>query len=121
MIQIKRVYDPPGPNDGRRYLVDRLWPRGCKKENLKLDGWMRNVAPSDSLRQRYQKHPEQWEEFKQAYCRELEANPEAWKPLIDVARQGTVTLLYAKRDPVHNNASVLRDFLLEKITLEQDV
>ena len=113
-IFVKRVYDPPAPGDGRRFLVDRLWPRGVKKEALKLDGWLKEVAPSDELRRWFGHDPAKWEEFQQRYFAELEAKPEAWRPLLEAARKGTVTLLFSARDEAHNNAVALKAFLERK-------
>ncbi|HPE63603.1 MAG TPA: DUF488 domain-containing protein [Methanothrix sp.] len=110
-IKIKRAYDPPGPEDGRRFLVDRLWPRGVKREALKLDGWIKDVAPSDELRRWYGHDPTRWEEFQRRYEEELERNKEAWEPLLKEARSEDVTLVYAARDEEQNNAVVLRNFL----------
>jgi len=110
-IKIKRAYDPPGPEDGRRFLVDRLWPRGVKREALKLDGWIKDVAPSDELRRWYGHDPTRWEEFQRRYEEELERNKEAWEPLLKEARSEDVTLIYAARDEEQNNAVVLRNFL----------
>lgn len=115
MIQIKRVYDSPDTRDGKRFLVDRLWPRGIKKENLLLDGWVKDVAPSDALRQWFGHDPAKWEEFKQRYIAELETTPDTWKPLLNETRQGTITLLYGAHDQEHNNALVLKFFLEERL------
>ncbi|GIW52372.1 MAG: hypothetical protein KatS3mg081_1727 [Gemmatimonadales bacterium] len=79
-IRVKRVYDPPAPGDGKRFLVDRLWPRGVRKEALKLEGWLREVVPSAQLRRWFGHDPEKWEEFQRRYFAELEAKPEAWRP-----------------------------------------
>ncbi len=111
MIQLKRVYDPPDSHDGRRFLVERLWPRGVKKESLAMDGWLKDVAPSDSLRQWFGHDPAKWEEFQQRYTSELEHNPAPWVPLLEAARQGAVTLLYSTHDQERNNALVLKNFL----------
>ena len=115
MIQIKRAYDAPAPEDGFRYLVDRLWPRGIKKEALKLDGWLKDVAPSTELRRWFAHDPEKWPAFRQRYFEELEANPEAWQPLLETARSGKLTLVYAKKDTQHNNAAALKAFLEERL------
>lgn len=111
MIRIKRVYDPPARGDGKRFLVERLWPRGMKKEALELDGWLKDVAPSTELRKWFGHRLERWEEFRKRYEAELRANPDAWQPILDAARKGNVTLLYSARDTEHNGAVVLRDFL----------
>ncbi len=118
MIQIKRAYEEATPEDGRRFLVDRLWPRGVKKEALLLDGWLKEVAPSTELRRWFGHEPERWAEFQQRYAAELDAQPESWQPLLEAARQGEITLLYAARDEVHNNAAVLRSYLEKKLERE---
>jgi uncharacterized protein YeaO (DUF488 family) len=110
-IRIKRVYDPPEPEDGKRYLVDRLWPRGVKKEALKLDGWLKDVAPSDELRRWFGHDPSRWEEFHRRYTAELKAKPETWRTLLESARKGNLTLLFSARDERLNNAVVLKAFL----------
>lgn len=115
MIQLKRVYEPPDSHDGRRFLVERLWPRGMKKENLAMEGWMKDVAPSDALRQWFGHDPAKWEEFQQRYFAELENNTAALAPLLEAARQGTVTLLYSAHDQEHNNARVLKNFLDDRL------
>jgi uncharacterized protein YeaO (DUF488 family) len=111
MIRIKRVYEPVARDDGRRFLVERLWPRGITKEALAAEAWVKEVAPSQELRKWYGHRVELWEEFRRRYLAELEANPGAWEPLLEAARRGPTTLLYAARDPEHNSALVLRDFL----------
>ncbi|MFN3929639.1 MAG: DUF488 domain-containing protein [Thermoflexus sp.] len=115
MIKVKRVYDPVEPDDGKRFLVERLWPRGIKKEALAMDGWLKEVAPSDRLRRWFGHDPKKWAEFRRRYFAELEARPEAWRPLLDAARVGNVTLLFSARAATHNNAVALREFLEEKL------
>ncbi len=114
MIRIKRAYDPPEPGDGQRFLVDRLWPRGVKKEDLHLDGWLKEVAPSDALRRWFGHDPAKWEEFQERYFAELDEKPQAWLPLLEAARQGDITLVYGARDPLHNNAVALKAYLERK-------
>ncbi len=114
-ILTKRVHDTPGPNDGTRFLVDRLWPRGLKKDRLRLDAWLKDAAPGDALRRWFGHSPERWAAFRDRYFAELDCRPEAWKPILEAARNGTVTLLYAARDTEHNNAVALRDYLLTRI------
>jgi uncharacterized protein YeaO (DUF488 family) len=109
-ILIKRVYDEPAESDGLRVLVDRLWPRGMKKEAARVDVWMKEIAPSNELRKQYHQQPEKWAEFKQRYYAELEGNPQVAE-LIRMARERMVTLLYASRDQENNNAVVLREYL----------
>jgi uncharacterized protein YeaO (DUF488 family) len=116
MIRIKRTYDSPAPGDGRRVLVERLWPRGMKKEALAADAWMKEVAPSTELRKWFDHREDRWEEFRRRYREELDANPRGWAPLLDAGNSGTVTLLYSAHDTVHNGAVVLRDYLLERTT-----
>jgi len=111
MVQIKRVYDSPDKNDGKRFLVERLWPRGMKKESLQLDGWLKDVAPGDVLRKWFGHDPAKWEEFQHRYLAELERKHEAWQPLLDAAHDGTITLLYSAHDQEHNNALALKVFL----------
>jgi uncharacterized protein YeaO (DUF488 family) len=111
MIRVKRVYDPPELDDGVRLLVDRLWPRGIKKEKLRLDDWLKDVAPSDELRHWFGHDPKKWSEFQQRYFAELNNKAEALKPIQDAVREGSVTLLYSARDTQHNNAVALRAYL----------
>jgi uncharacterized protein YeaO (DUF488 family) len=115
MIRIKRVYDEPGPEDGLRFLVDRLWPRGVRKEELPLDGWLKGVAPSDGLRHWFGHEPDRWEEFCRRYHAELEGNGEAWRPLLEATRGHDVTLLFSAHDPERNNAEALRAFLEKRL------
>ena len=115
MIQLKRAYDSPDKTDGVRFLVDRLWPRGIKKTNLPLDAWLKDVAPTTELRKKFHHESEKWPEFQQRYHAELDANPDSWKPILEAARQGTVTLIYGSRDAEHNNATVLKEYLDKKV------
>lgn len=115
MIQIKRVYDPTDIKDGKRFLVERLWPRGIKKEDLPLDGWLKDVAPSDALRHWFGHDPAKWEDFRCRYVAELEENISSLKPLLEAALSGTVTLIYSAHDQAHNNALALKSFLNEQI------
>ena len=115
MIRIHRVYDPGLPKEGVCFLVDRLWPRGVKKEALQAQGWLKEVAPSNELRRWYSHDPEKWESFQRRYFKELDAKPEAWRPLLDAARRGDVTLLYSARDAEHNNAVALKNYLDRKV------
>lgn len=113
-IQLKRAYEPPAREDGVRLLVERLWPRGMKKEALAADAWMKEVAPTAELRQWFGHEASRWEQFRRRYRKELDANPSAWKPILEAARHGTVTLLYSAHDTVHNSAAVLREYLAER-------
>jgi uncharacterized protein YeaO (DUF488 family) len=113
-IRLRRVYEKPAAGEGKRFLVERLWPRGVKKEALALDGWLRDVAPSTALRRFFGHDPAKWDEFRRRYAAELAANEGAWRPLLEAARAGPVTLLYSSRDTAHNNAVALRAFLERK-------
>jgi uncharacterized protein YeaO (DUF488 family) len=115
MLKTKRVYESAKPSDGARFLVDRLWPRGIRKENLKMKAWLKEVAPSPSLRIWFAHDPAKWEEFQRRYRAELEANPEAWKPIFETAKHGDVTLLYSAKDTEHNSAVLLEAFLEEQM------
>lgn len=116
MIRIKRTYDAPARGDGRRILVERLWPRGMKKAALAADAWMKEVAPSTELRKWFDHRVERWEEFQRRYRDELNANAEAWKPILEAGEGGPVTLLYSAHDTLHNGAIVLRDYLAARQT-----
>ncbi len=110
MVRIKRVYEGASPRDGRRILVDRLWPRGIKKENAALDEWLKEIAPSNELRKWFGHDPSRWQEFRKQYKKELAAKHELIEKLRREAAAGRgVTLLYAARDEVHNNAVVLKE------------
>ncbi|MHB1299120.1 MAG: DUF488 domain-containing protein [Gemmatimonadaceae bacterium] len=112
MIKLKRAYDESDSTDGARYLVERLWPRGVKKDDLPLDGWLKDVAPSTELRRWFAHDPEKWPEFRRRYFAELKEHPEALAPLLAAARKKhTVTLVYSARDTEHNAAVALRDHL----------
>jgi len=110
-IQTRRVYDPPRPDDGARLLVDRLWPRGVKKQELRLSGWLKEVAPSDRLRKWFAHDPAKWDEFRRRYFAQLEENPLGWQPILHAAEEGRVTLLFSAKDPERNNAVALKAFL----------
>ncbi|MFA5072601.1 MAG: DUF488 domain-containing protein [Nitrospirota bacterium] len=111
MIKLKRIYEKPEKGDGYRILVDRLWPRGVSKERAALDLWLKEIAPSDSLRKWFSHDPEKWSEFKKKYKAELKANEEDVTQLKSLARKGTITLLYAAKDEEHNEALVIKDFI----------
>ena len=111
MFLVKRVYDPPVPEDGKRILVDRLWPRGISKERLQMAAWLKDVAPSDALRQWFHHGPANWPQFQKRYFAELRTNRNAWQPLVEAARGGTVTLLFSARNVERNNATALKEFL----------
>ncbi len=109
-VSIKRVYEMPVPADGKRILVDRLWPRGVKKEEAKIDLWLKDVAPSAELRKWYGHDPEKWPVFQEQYRSELDGNP-ALAELHKLSRKGKVTLVYAAKDENHSHALVLLDIL----------
>ncbi len=115
MIQTKRAYEHASKTDGARILVERLWPRGIKKEALSLDTWLKDVAPSTELRQWFQHDPAKWREFRKRYSRELEEHPEPWQQLLSRARRGRLTLVYSSHDEEHNNAVALKEFLERKL------
>jgi GMP synthase (glutamine-hydrolysing) len=114
-IKVKRVYESPELVEGSRFLVDRLWPRGLKKEALRGALWVRDVAPSDALRGWYGHDPRKWKEFRRRYSAELDSKREAWEPILEAACRGGVVLLYSARDAEHNNAVALSDYLAAKI------
>jgi uncharacterized protein YeaO (DUF488 family) len=109
-ILLSRIYDHEPRPAGEVFLVERLWPRGVRRDEIDLDGWLRDVAPSAELRRWFNHDPSRWEEFRRRYFAELDAKPQGWQPLL--AKPGDVTLLYSARDREHNNAVALRDYLL---------
>lgn len=111
MIKLKRIYDPPSEDDGKRILVDRLWPRGINKDKARIDEWLKDIAPSDELRKWYSHETSKWEEFKRRYKKELEEKEELLERLRNKAKKETITLLFAARDVEHNNAVVLREII----------
>jgi uncharacterized protein YeaO (DUF488 family) len=115
MISIKRVYKPFEVGDGARFLVERLWPRGMKKESLHMDGWLRDVAPSDALRRWFGHDPAKWTEFRKRYFEELDRKPDAIRPIVEASRQGNVSLLYSAHDTAANNAAALKEYLLKRL------
>ena len=117
VFRTKRVYEPSDASDGIRMLVDRLWPRGLKKEAARLSGWLKEVTPSDELRKWFNHEPDRWEEFKERYFAELDASPGVWRLLLDAGRIGTVTLLYSAKDEEHNNAKALLEYLEEQLPI----
>jgi uncharacterized protein YeaO (DUF488 family) len=114
MIDVKRVYEP-GQAQGKRFLVERLWPRGIRKEDLQYDEWLKDAAPSTELRKWFSHDPSKYQEFRRRYSKELDAKPEAWRPILDAARKGQVTLLYSAHDTGHNNAVALKEYLDAKL------
>src|SRR5690606_27264225 len=114
-ITLHRVYEHEAAPPGARFLVERLWPRGVRRQALAFDDWLKDVAPSDGLRRWFGHEVEKWPEFQRRYRHELDANPQAVAPLLAAAHKGPVVLLYSSRDTAHNNAVVLRDYLAERL------
>lgn len=108
-IRIKRVYEPPCKDDGRRILVDRLWPRGLSKEKASVDLWLKDIAPSTELRKWFGHDPGRWDEFQKRYLAELKDNSEPIQLLKQELDKGIVTLVYSAKDEEHNQAVVLKD------------
>ncbi len=117
-ITCRRIYEQKEETDGFRILIDRLWPRGIKKENAGIDLWIKDIAPSSELRKWFGHDPERYTQFKEQYCAELSENPKAAE-FCELAKEklqsGNVTLLYAAKDIEHNNALVLKEWLDGKI------
>ncbi|WP_022728642.1 DUF488 domain-containing protein [Fodinicurvata sediminis] len=116
-IRLKRAQDDPADTDGTRVLVDRVWPRGLSKDRLKLDRWLKEVAPSKELRQWFGHDPEKWPEMQRRYRAELKSGEQrrAFEELQDLARKGRVTLVFAARDRAHNQAVILKQLLEEEL------
>jgi uncharacterized protein YeaO (DUF488 family) len=114
-IEVKRAYDPPARSDGYRVLVDRIWPRGVTKEDLGVDAWLKDLAPSTGLRKWFGHDPKKWDEFKTRYARELEQHGEALAQLAERARAGRVTLVFGAKDTEHNNAVALKEQLERRL------
>ncbi|EDZ67528.1 conserved hypothetical protein [Nitrosococcus oceani AFC27] len=116
-IALKRAYEQADKDDGCRILVDRLWPRGIKKEDAAIDEWLKEIGPSNELRKWFGHDSEKWPEFRKRYFQELEKNPEAVEPLTEIAKnQRQVTLIFSAKDSEHNNAVVLKEYLEEKLS-----
>jgi uncharacterized protein YeaO (DUF488 family) len=111
MVKLKRAYIPASRSDGKRLLVERLWPRGLSKGKLKLDGWIRDVAPTTELRKWFGHDLAKWSRFRTRYFRELDSRPESWQPIGSLAKRGRVTLVYSSHDEEHNNAVALCEYL----------
>lgn len=114
-LEVERAYGDH-QHRGQRFLVDRLWPRGVSKAELPLDGWLKDVAPSDALRRWFGHDPERWAEFVRRYGAELDEHPEAWQPLREAAKKGRVILLFGAKDEEHNNAVALKRYLEKKLS-----
>ena len=113
-IRVKRIYEPPESADGDRLLVDRLWPRGVSRESTSLDAWMREVAPSSELRRWFGHDASRWQEFKRRYAVELGTRQDLVAEILSLARDRPVTLIYSARDPDHNQAVALAEYLAAK-------
>jgi uncharacterized protein YeaO (DUF488 family) len=111
-VKLKRAYEPPAAEDGRRILVDRLWPRGVSKERAAIDQWMKDIAPSTALRKWFGHDPERWDEFRQRYAKEVHQNSDLLEELRSRARNGSITLVYSAHDETHNDAVELRELIL---------
>jgi uncharacterized protein YeaO (DUF488 family) len=110
-MKIKRVYEMPSRDDGKRILVDRLWPRGLTKEKASIDLWLKEIAPSTALRKWFDHDPDKWKEFQKRYHQELRNNKEQVSLLKEKIKKGTVTLVYGAKDEKHNEALVLKEWL----------
>lgn len=110
-IKLKRIYDPASREDGCRILVDRLWPRGLKKEDLHIDIWLKEIAPSTDLRKWFSHDPAKWAEFQQKYFRELDTHPKELEYIIQELHKRPVTLLYSSKESEHNHAVCLKKYL----------
>lgn len=115
MIKIKRIYEKYSADDGFRILIDRLWPRGVSKSNAKIDLWLKEIAPTDSLRKWFSHDPKKWESFKKKYQEELKENKSLLDTIKDLEKEHkTVTLVFSAKDELHNNAIVLQKVLQTK-------
>lgn len=114
IIKIKRAYDPSEKSDGFRILVDRLWPRGLKKQTAKIDLWLKDIAPSPDLRKWYGHEPEKWFEFKKCYTKELNKKKDVVQTLLQ-SRRRTITLVFAAKDIEYSHALILQKYLQRKL------
>lgn len=115
-IQLKRAYDASSPSDGYRIYIDRLWPRGLSHETFHYDSWDKEIAPTTELREWFHQDPDsRWDEFEKRYTEELKMNPAFSQLRIELKDKPVVTLLYSSKDPLHNNAVIVRDALLNKV------
>lgn len=114
MIKIKRIYDPPEKGDGFRIFIDRLWARGLKKEEAKLDLWLKDLGPSDELRKWFSHDPAKWEEFKKRFFEELDAKQKSINTIREKEKHGTVTLLFGSKEERFNNAVAMLEYLKKK-------
>ena len=119
MIKIKRVYDPSSNDDGKRILIDRLWPRGLKKENVHFDEWVKDIAPSAELRTWFRHDPKKWEEFKRLFFKELHGKRETVDDIVSLAKKDTVTLLFASKEERFNNAVALKEYIEARMSASE--
>jgi uncharacterized protein YeaO (DUF488 family) len=111
-VKLKRAYDPPAADDGKRILIDRLWPRGVTKERAAIDRWMKDISPSTELRKWFGHDPARWDEFRLRYAQEVRKNTVLLDQLRSLARHGPITLVYSAHDEKHNDAVELRELIL---------
>lgn len=114
-IKLRRAYAEPGADEGYRVSVDRIWPRGIRKDKLEYDEWMKDIAPSTELRKWFNHRPERWDEFRERYERELVDKQELVQRLLHQARRGNVTLIYGSKNEEMNQAVALRDYLNKRL------
>ena len=119
MIRIKRVYEQPSRGDGKRILIDRLWPRGIKKEDAHIDEWLKEIAPSNELRKWFDHDPNKWGEFKKRFFAELQGRQGVMDGIVSSARRGTVTLLFASKEERFNNAVALKEYIDAKMNASE--
>ncbi len=117
-INVKRIYEKPSDKDGFRILVDRLWPRGIKKENVKIDLWLKDIAPSNELRKWFGHEPEKWDEFKKKYFEELKLNSKALSEVMTLDNE-IITFLYSAKEKKYNNSVALKEFIVNYISPER--
>jgi uncharacterized protein YeaO (DUF488 family) len=114
-IRLKRAYEKKGGHDGTRVLVDRVWPRGVRKQEAGIDQWLKEIAPSTPLRKWFGHDPDKWPEFKKRYFRELDQNELMVEKLFEMNRKGAVTLVFASKNEKYNNAVALKEYLEQEI------
>jgi uncharacterized protein YeaO (DUF488 family) len=119
MIKIKRVYDQPSQDDGKRILIDRLWPRGLKKEDARIDEWLKEIAPSDKLRKWFNHDPNKWSDFKKSFFGELLEKHDLVEGILSAERKGTVTLLFGSKEKRFNNAVALKEYIDARINVSE--
>ena len=115
-MRLKRAYEPPAASDGTRVLIDRLWPRGVRKDAAALDLWLKDIGPSTELRKWFGHEPSRWAEFRRRYADEIAQKPQLLAQLRDIARQGVLTMVYSAHDEQHNDALVLQELILHPPT-----